>query len=247
MNQLTEALLVRILEALTLKFDDKIILKGGMLLRLLGSQRLTRDIDFVLVSKESRKILIKPIREALQSLNDVTILNEKLNSRGIFIDVRDTKNQIETQIEIAVIKSTHMPPEPVSTLELTKKYALGIRVVAAMAIPEAFSHKIAATIEREVIRDLYDIAQYEPMARFDKETLAQRLKTISIGRSKPIVLSFTEAANKLRDRISGLTDQKLEQELRSSLPADQIVGLHLIIRTAIARLAMQIEALDHTG
>ncbi len=44
-----QELLARVLDLITQKFDKKAILRGGMVLRILGSPRYTNDLDYLFV------------------------------------------------------------------------------------------------------------------------------------------------------------------------------------------------------
>ncbi len=44
-----QQLLARVLDLFAQKFDRKAVLRGGMVLRVLGSPRLTNDLDYVFV------------------------------------------------------------------------------------------------------------------------------------------------------------------------------------------------------
>ena len=53
-----QALLAKIMDLFARKFDKNAILRGGMVLRILGSQRLTNDLDYIFVPYKSKKDII---------------------------------------------------------------------------------------------------------------------------------------------------------------------------------------------
>lgn len=237
-----EKLLVSLLNLLAERLKDRLILKGGMLLRLLECPRYTKDLDFCFLSKESKKILMKEVVSALYGESNWKVTRQDLNSRGIFIDVLDRVSQAEATLEISVIPSTHLPPEPVSTAKVAELYSLSGRVVRVMAPAEAFSNKIAACLERSVGRDLYDLSLFEPMTTFDVSTLEDRFSRLEIDRSKPKKITWDEAAALLQKRLDAFTEERLRAEVFPLIPRDHQPGLLLIIRASVSRIIQRINS-----
>lgn len=238
-----EEMLVRIIHALSEKFRAHLVLKGGMLLRLLNCPRSTQDVDYVWLSTESKKVLGKAIEEVLRSMPEITITTVNLNSRGIFIDVAATEApDILAKIEIDVKPTLNLPSEGISTVALANQYALAGRIVSTVALSEAFANKIAATLERDVARDLYDLSQFEPLCHYDLTTLQKRLAKIEINRAKPKVISFVDASAIMKQKMEGITESTLAQTLYPLLPENQRQGLVPIIRAAVARIAQRLES-----
>lgn len=236
-----EEMLLRIMHVLGEKFRAHLVLKGGMLLRLLNCPRSTQDIDYTWLSTESKKILVKELEKALESLGDIQITAANLNSRGIFVDVADLNNpDLRGKIEIDVKPSLNLPSEGLSTIAIANQYAMVGRIISTIALPEAFSHKIAATIERDVARDLYDLSQFEPLCAYDVGTLQKRLSRIEIRRAKPKAISFQEASAMLSQRLETLTEKLVAQELYPLLPPNQRQGLIPIIRATVSRVASRL-------
>ena len=67
-----QALLAKIIDLFARKFDKNAILRGGMVLRILGSQRLTSDLDYVFVPYKSKKDIIPEILNCLKSIEGAT-------------------------------------------------------------------------------------------------------------------------------------------------------------------------------
>ncbi len=240
----TEELLIRVMNQLAEKFKDKLVLKGGMLLRLYNSPRTTQDVDFILLTKGSKKIWMQKIVKALEELEEVQIEEVELNSRGIIIDLVDANRSLKAMIEINVLPATRLSSEPISTAPLSQKYSLGARVISAMTIPEAFSHKIAASLERNAIRDLYDLSQMEAMGRFDEGTLRDRLSRLCIKRSKPRSLTVAEAVALLKEKIRGVDQKAVEKDLYPFLPPEYRPGVLNLIRASVGRVIQRLEQLD---
>ncbi len=238
-----EELLTKVMNLLGEKYKEILILKGGMLLALYQSPRSTRDVDFVLLSKKSRKIWRDLFSQTLES-EGIKVKKINLNSRGIFLDIEDEAKTQQAQIEVNIKTSTHLPPEPISTAPLAKKYSLSGRIISSMAIPEAFSHKIAATLERDVMRDLYDLSQLEALGSFDVETLKQRLSELAINRARPKSVSMKEAAQLLKEKLAVVEQKKIETELYPLLPLEFRPGVLGIIRATVSRIIQKMENLE---
>ena len=236
-----EELLAELMNFLGQEFRSQLVLKGGMLLRLYNSSRATKDIDYLWVSKESGKILKDQLIKAFHTWGKVKIGEIRLNSRGVFIDIMDLENKQKVLLEISVVPKTYQPPIPLSTAPLSQKYQLAAQVVSTMAISEAYSHKIAATLERNAPRDLYDLSQFEGMGAFDKETLTARLSKLTIDPAKPQSLNFLEAAALLRKKIDNLKQENIEAELYPLLPEEYHAGLMGLLRASVGRLIQRLE------
>lgn len=239
----SEELLARLLNHLADKFKNQLILKGGILLRLQGSARLTQDLDYVWIRTKKRNLFAEEIKTSLQTLEGIEIKDLQVNSRGIFIQVFDQPSQTTGKIEISVVEATSLPPQALTNFRLVKPYGLKTQVVAAMDLSEAFSHKIAAALERDLVRDLYDINQWEALTSFDEKTLKERLTRLEIGRSKPKQVSWREAIRLLKEKMENLSEKDLLDQLEEWVPSEELPGLTLIIRAALSRVIQRLTVL----
>lgn len=236
-----EMLLVQIIHFLSEKFKERILLEGGMLLRMFNSPRSTQDVDYFLVSEISKKILAVEIKKVLAQFSDAKISRIDLNSRGIFVEMTGlNKSAGKVMVEFIIVPSLNMPSEHVSTLALSNQYSLTGRVVATIALPEAFSHKIAACIERKSMRDLYDISIFDGLCAFDMTTLLNRFEKLNINRGKPKKMSLSEAAKILEARVKKLTEDSLRDELYPLIPPDQQKGLLYTIKASVMRVVQKL-------
>lgn len=233
-----EELLLRVIHLMAEKFKDRVVLEGGMLLRLLGYPRSTQDVDCILLSDESKKVLTLKIRKALAELEGVRVAEVSLNSRGIFIRLESKdKPGLRAMLEISVAAALNLPAGHLSTVALANKYFLGGRIVTTMALPEAFANKIASALERNALRDIYDLSILEPLCAFDEATLAKRLRALSVGRKKPKPMSFQEASAMLRTKAERITAKVVKEELAPLLPPRQAEGIETILKAAVVRIA----------
>lgn len=238
----SEELLIRIIHFMAEKFKAGILLEGGMFLRLLNCPRATQDVDYVLISSESKKEIAGRIKKMLSGLPDIRVEAVNLNSRGVFIDVTAADNpSVRGKIEITVQASMNLPSESISTAIVARTHSLAGRIVATIALSEAFSNKIAAALERDTARDLYDLSQFEPLCAFDIQTLRGRFSSLSIKRGKPVLISFTEAASMFKERAGKLTENILEKELYPLLSKEYRGGLLPIIKACMIRIASKLE------
>lgn len=212
-----------------------------MLLRLLNSPRSTQDVDYFLLSEKSKKLLVKDIEKALGQFEGATISKVTVNSRGIFVDMKGVEEGVGTvMVEINVVSSLFMPSDHVSTVALSHQYSLTGRIVATIALPEAFAHKISACIERRSMRDLYDISIFDVLCDFDRNTLQKRFQSLSINRKKPQTITFGMAADWLEKRAKALNADLLRDELYPLIPLEQHAGLEYVIKAAVMRVVQKL-------
>jgi len=241
--KLPEEFIAKILNFLAEKYKSQLILKGGMLLRLLKSPRETQDIDYCWIRTKKRNLFAQELKKNLEQLEGIRVTDMTANSRGVFLDVVDESSGDQIKIEINVETSTHLPPKPMTTAQISTLYSLKPQIVTTMDLSEAFSNKIAAALERDLARDLYDLMQLEAMTPFDEATLKDRLSRLEIGRAKPRSVSRKEAVKLLKARLDALTEKKIKEELGATLSPEYLVGLFPVIRASVGRLIQRMEAL----
>jgi len=236
----TEEFLARLMNFLNEKFKNKLVLKGGMLLRLLNSPRQTQDLDYVWLREKRRNLFADDIKNALIRMPNLNMVDTAVNSRGIFFTVQDTQTKASAKIEISVVKNLKSPQSLMND-RLVDAFSLPVHVIAVMDLSEALSHKIAASLERDLMRDLYDLSILEPMTTFDVKVLEERFSELEIDRNKPKKISFQEASRMLRKRLENMSEKRIKEELGASLPKENLVGLDLIIRASAGRLIQRLE------
>lgn len=232
-----QELLARVLDLFAQKFDRKAVLRGGMVLRVLGSPRLTNDLDYIFVPYKSKKDIVAEIIACLESIDGAKI-NHSLNSQclRVVLSVDQTTIQIEAKVAMDVETST------VSTKLFSPQFNLPQRIIHVVETSVALANKMAAWNERRLIRDLYDIWFFLQMSVSpDVVTLAQRLKKPSYSRLvRPRDYFPGETCAQfydfIRTRISLLSDEDIAQELSDYLPAEETTGLSMLFRAAMAKL-----------
>lgn len=232
-----QQLLAQVVDLFAQKFDKKAVLRGGMVLRVLGSPRFTNDLDYVFVPYKSKKDIVNEILTCLRSIEGAE-LDYSLNSKclRVVLTVGQTSIQIESKVAMGV-KTT-----PVSTRLFSSQFNLPPRIIHVVDTNIALANKMAAWNERRLIRDIYDIWFLIQMnAKPDEATLKFRL-------AKPVYSSlvkkndyFTgrtcnEFYDFIRSYVSTLSDEKISSELSDYLPSSEMVGLALLFRAALAKL-----------
>lgn len=220
-----ESLMVSIMNRLADRFGNHAVLKGGMALRLLDCPRATNDLDYVFIPYSSKKEIKDEVLDALRSIPGSTVTSS-MNSKCLRCIV--TLERESVQVEAQVDESCKS--QETSTAGLARAHAQQGRIVRIMALDVALAHKIAAWLERELMRDLYDILFLWQVAgaKPDLDTLAQRLQRVErrvAGKSRKSRLSFVELAEALDAAASQVTDANVKEELRDYLGPEELAGL----------------------
>ena len=235
-----EDLQIWLIHFLGKKFPQNAILKGGMAMKLLlNCPRYTNDLDYIFVPFKSRKPVLKQLSEALAEVNFLTIASTRQNSNAFVINIRLNDNpDIAVAIEFNV------------QLECNRVAANTTRMASVIQEPgqlvnvtnprEAMANKIAAWLERDLIRDIYDIFFFTQSGFApDIKTLEARLANISSQkrqRKLPCKMTMGDLAKFLEDRIEHLSDTEIDT-LRAILSQDEIMLLKTQLRPTLLRLA----------
>ena len=228
----TEALLSWIVDFFAQKFGNSAILKGGMSLRLMHSPRYTNDVDYIFIPFDSKKDAKTLVEEAL-SLVEGLKYNTTMNSKAlrIIVDYAGQQAQIEINVEM------ECPSIPMSSSLLSTPYGYPARIIRVMEPGVAFAHKIAAWNERELMRDLYDVYQYESLFRTapNMEILYKRLKSARSYKNIVAAKNIGALVEKMRKCAENLTESSFS-ELVPLLDAVELAGLSFRMRPSILAL-----------
>jgi len=232
-----QELLARVLDLLSQTFDKKAVLRGGMVLRVLGSPRLTNDLDYVFVPYKSKKDIVDEVIDCLNTLEGATV-DYSLNSKCLRVVL--SKDEATVQIEIKV--ALEMKTAIASTKLFSTQFNVPQRLIRVVDYSVALANKMAAWNERRLIRDIYDIWFYLQMQiKPDIEVLEKRLRKPSYSRLIKKADYFpgktcVEFYDFLRTNVSQLTEKDIQNELSDYLPPEEITGLSMLFRAALARL-----------
>jgi len=236
MNQ-QEALITRVIDVFAERFNKHAVLRGGMVLRLLGCERLTNDVDYVFVPFNSKKEIVADVVETLRKVEGMEV-SYTLNSKCLRVIVSNAG--VTAQIEIKTMRdiATHI----ISTKELASRYGFPIRLVPVMDYSVALANKMAAWNERRLIRDVYDIWFFLKMGvRPDEVTLKSRLAAPAYSRLVKKADQFPKSAVTdfyafLNARIQKLTQREISEAMSDYVPPSELPGLDMRFRAEIAKL-----------
>jgi len=232
-----QALLAQIIDLFAQRFDRHAVLCGGMVLRILGSPRLTNDLDYAFIPFKSKKDIVDDIVDCLKQIPGASI-RHSMNSKclRIVITVDETSVQVEAKTAMTIATST------TTTRLLSSLFNLPPRTIKILDFSVAMANKMAAWNERRLIRDIYDIWFFCRMStRPDEATLKKRLSKPSYSKSVKKSAQFTGSSTDdfydlIRKQCAALTDSDIAKELADYLPANEITGLSDMFRAAFANL-----------
>ena len=232
-----QALLARVLDMFARKFDKRAILRGGMVLRVLGSQRLTNDLDYVFVPYKSKKDISTEIIECLKSIDGAKV-SHTFNSKCLRIVLTADEATIQIEVKVAMDVKT----STTSTKLFSPQFNLPQRIIHVVNYPVALANKMAAWNERRLIRDIYDIWFFLQMnVDPDIATLEARLKKPCYSRLVRKEDYFkgktmNEFYDFLRAKVSLLSDKDITEAMSDHLPPKDTTGLSMMFRSALVRL-----------
>ena len=234
----TEALLAWIVDFFSTNFGNSAILKGGMALRLMHSPRYTNDVDYIFIPFDSKKDAKEIIEQAFSKVDGLQY-EASMNSKALRILL--TYGGQSAQIEVNVEKEC--PSIPMSSALLSTAHGRPSRILRIMEPSVSFAHKIAAWNERELMRDLYDIYQYESLFKVSPrmDILQTRLKKSRSYKNVSAAQDLKGLASKLTRVAESLSDSSLT-ELRPLLSADELAGLPFRMRPAVISLCEKLKA-----
>ncbi len=234
---------VYLLHLITEEFESEAVLKGGMVLKLLGSTRETLDLDYTFVPFKSKKDVLERIKFLFLNLEGI---KSEISTNSKAIRVNLSKGLLRAQIEINV--ALDLKTEVVSTASIIGDASpFPARIIRIMSLDVALSNKLAAWNERRLIRDLYDIYYFVSIHNLkpDWNVLESRLNNIEskIPKLKKIKsMSFTQFTDALELEIKNLTQERIETELEGLVSHTEIPGLAYRIRIAVKSLILNLQA-----
>ena len=219
------------------EFKGHAILKGGMVLRLLGSKRETIDLDYTMIPYKSKNDVLDDIKKLFTEIEGIDF-EIKVHSKMIRVLV--TASKINVQVEINVAQEIKI--DVISTASLKDSInSTAPKIIKIMSLDVALAHKLAAWNERRLVRDLYDVFYlYEIQNIFpDKETINHRLDNINsrIPALKKIrKMTIKDFLKILKKDVDQLTQKNINSELESLLDETELSGLSMRMKNSINRL-----------
>ena len=124
-----------------------------------------------------------------------------------------------------------------SSALLSASHGRPTRILRIMEPSISFAHKIAAWNERELMRDLYDMYQYESILRAKPQIdiLKKRLAKALSYANVVAVRDLDGLIGKMKDRADNLDENRLA-ELRPILSNDELAGLTFRLKASISAI-----------
>ena len=240
-NDDLEDLLVRLMHHVCERLTSKAIVKGGMVLRLLDCPRNTNDLDLVLVPYGSKKDA-GPMFQAMLESFQCSSLEVKVHSTAIRAIVREGRLVAKVEASVAM----DCPSIAMSTASLAAIHSELPRIVRVMRFDVALSNKLGAWLERGLYRDLYDIFYWTGIQKTQPHwpTLKQRLAHLKPRRDLPKSCTMEQLAQRLEHAATELDESALLQELTTTLPDSEFVGLVPRMRSVLVGFAQRIPHMD---
>jgi hypothetical protein len=243
MSSSIEKCMVEVMHFLSDAFPNQAILKGGMELRLMDCPRFTNDLDYIFIPYELKKNAAEILMNALSQFPDAKIKSTVHSTCIRFLIEKDT-----TTIQLEVNVAMTCKSEPVSTSSLAVKNGFLPRVIRAMSLPVALSHKLAAWNERGLIRDLYDMTFLTNILgiKLDPGTLYDRLQNVHYRykmKFQKNQMPISVFIAKLTSASQKLTQDAIDKELKDYLSKEELPGLDKKIKVAINTIAGDLESM----
>ena len=209
-----------------------------MALRLMHSPRYTNDVDYIFIPFDSKKDAKGIIEQALSKVDGLQFCST-MNSKALRILL--TYGGQSAQIEVNVKKEC--PSVPMSSALLSTAHGRPARILRILEPGVSFAHKIAAWNERELMRDLYDIYQYESLFKVKPrmDILLMRLEEARSYKDVVAAREMDELVDKLTRMAEVLNDENLA-ELRPLLSEEELAGLAFRMRPAIMALCEKLSS-----
>ena len=232
-----EALLYKVIDLFAERFDKHAVLHGGMVLRILGCERMTNDLDYVFVPFKSKNDIVAEIVAALKQIEG-SQLSHSLNSQCLRVIVQTAEARIQVEVKVAL----EVPTSVVSTKDFAASYGYSARLIPVVEYSVALANKMAAWNERRLIRDIYDIWFYLKIGvRPDLATLETRLKKPQYSRLVRKTERFPGGSVQdffefLNSHVQTLADDEIFESLSDYLPPEDIPGLAMRFRVEFMKL-----------
>jgi len=215
------------------EFSNHAILKGGMVLKLLGSNRKTLDLDYTFIPFKSKNDVLDDLKKLCTSIEGASV-QVSLNSKAIRLIIKTEKASVQVEVQV----SQKCKSVPMSTKELSKEFTLAPRVIKVMSYDTSLANKLAAWFERRLMRDLYDIYFLSSVAGpiIDMPILLDRLSHVEsrIPQLKKIKkVKLSDFFSELKKTTADLEESDLRNELTGFLVEAELTGLHLKMRKII--------------
>lgn len=237
MNDNEQRLLAVILDLFAEEFGKEAVLRGDMVLKILGSNRYTNDLDCVFIPYRSKNQIVRHVLRCLGKIPNVMI-RHSLNSQCLRILVSQGSTTVQVEAKVA----ERMKTDVLTTATFSPRFNLPKRLIHIVDHSVSLANNLAAWNERRLIRDVYDVWYFLQLSVSpDLTTLSTRLKKPRYSRAvknRSIfkVQRFKSFYDFFRMQIANLTDQDVEEQLSDYLLPDELTGLLSPLKAGIIKL-----------
>lgn len=238
MDTKLETALLEVIQKISETFGPKAVLRGGMALRLQGISRSTIDADFSFQSSVHKK---KDFGEELVNL--ITTLSDELievNYHSSIVQIIANVNSVKIIIEGST--SSAFEPTIISTAPIASRLKKQPAMISIMPNDMALAHKLAAWLERRLVRDLYDIyVLYDRLESTpDPEVLKARLEKINYLKGvapRPKLRDSSEFLHFLKEQVKTLDPDVIESQMRGMIDDRELNGIGIHIKNVLLAIS----------
>lgn len=196
--------------------------KGGVVLRMEGSERFSRDLDATRHGNSiSPRRLESVLRKAATGLPFLAGVVVSRRPQRVHADFRfalpGLPHSLRLRVEVSTREKLLRPPESVGTARLAQAYGVEPVLVARLDEQELLAEKVRALIMRDAARDVYDV--YWLLQRgveFDLSLFRRKMEYYGQP-GKPTDLAAIVRAK--AGRLEASNPERLRTELSNLLPA----------------------------
>lgn len=235
---ITEVYQAELLRRLQEELRGWLAWKGGTVLRLEGSERISRDLD---ATRKESSLTKRRLMHVLQRI--ATVLpyladsRARVEPRSVVAEYRfavpAVRHPIRITIEVSTREAVLLPTTTTTTARIAHPYGLQPVVIARLDSPEILAEKVRALVMRRASRDIYDVylllqqgVEFQPELFRKKMDYYRTLgKTVDPQAALERAAAWLEAANPARIRT----------ELANLFPAAQRSLDFAVILTDVAR------------
>jgi len=228
-----DGLMLWIMHALGDEFRDHAILKGGMQLMLLSSERATNDLDYVFTPFASKRDIEPTLDAIFAKLSNAQVQKSFHSNTGRYrITIGKAAVQLEYNVAISVASTS------LTTQLLAARVGALPRVIRVMSPEVAFAHKLAAWNERRLLRDIYDCYYWYAIVRVhpDLKTLNERLAAVNSRLpefKKTKRMSLSTFLQQFEGTIQTLTETLLTEHLGALVVPSKLNGLLPVLKAQL--------------
>lgn len=211
-------LLVRALPLIAM--EDCFALKGGTAINLFVRDvpRLSVDIDLVYLPMDDRKTALKKIKAALtrisksikQTIPQVHVQNAHEQSDALRLIVE--QNGVRIKIELSPVIRGTVLGEKVLPISKTAVEHFGYTEFLIVSLPDLYAGKIAAALDRQHPRDLYDVKllfENEGFADDFRKTFLVYLISHQRPMAELLQPNFKDIENVFQNEFAQMTTQEI--------------------------------------